>query len=463
MKTLTDPSDALTTGLAAIRAEFHVPEGFPPRVLAAAQAAAKRAPDSHVDRTAVPFVTLDPATSTDLDQAFSIEPSGGDLLLHYAIADVAWFVEDGDAVDLEAWKRGETFYLPDGKAGLYPPALAEGAASLLPDGPRPAIIFTVRIANDGAIKLDGAERAVIQSRAKLAYDSVQPKDLPDGFTELARRMAINEERRGASRVDPPEQEIERLANGKFRLAFRPRLKSEADNAALSLAANMAIADAMLEHKTGLFRVMSGPSPSQVKRLRNAARALGLKWPASIGLRDYQRTLDPTGPQQAALMLEIRHAGNGASYQPYKEGVLPWHEAMAATYAHSTAPLRRLADRYVVRCTLAIANGKPVPAAVTDAFARLPKVMGRADGRASQIDHAAINLAEAVMLKGREGEAFNAVVTDFVDHGVRVQLADLPVVANVDAQGLARGEDLRLKLVTADPDQRRITFEPVASR
>ncbi|RTM11273.1 MAG: RNB domain-containing ribonuclease [Hyphomicrobiales bacterium] len=458
MKSLTDPSQALSTGLAKIRAEFHVPDGFPPEVMAAAQAAARRAPDQHADRTAMPFVTLDPSSSTDLDQAFSIDASGGDLLLHYAIADVAWFAEDGDAVDLEAWNRGETLYLPDGKAGLYPPVIAEGAASLLPDGPRPAIIFTIRVAGDGAVRLDAAERAIIKSRAKLAYDSVQASDLPAGFAELARRMAANEERRGASRVDPPEQEVEKLADGTFRLSFRPLLQSEQDNAALSLAANMAIADAMLAHKTGLFRVMSGPDASKVQRLRNAAHALGLSWPAATSLRDYQRALDPADPKQAALMLEIRRAGNGASYQPYQEGVVPWHEAMAATYAHATAPLRRLADRYVVRCALAIANGQPMPQAVTDAFARLPRVMGRADARASQINHAAIDLAEAVMLKGREGETFKAVVTDFVDHGVRAQLADMPVVANVKASGLRQGEDLRLKLVSADPDQRSIVFE-----
>jgi exoribonuclease R len=458
MKSLTDPSQALSTGLDRIRAEFHVPDEFPPEVVAAAQSAAGRLPSQHADRTAMPFVTLDPATSTDLDQAFSIEPSGGDLLLHYAIADVAWFVEDGDAVDLEAWNRGETLYLPDGKAGLYPPVLAEGAASLLPDGPRPAIIFTVRVAEDGAVKLDGAERAIIQSRAKLAYDSMRASDVPAGFAEMARRMAMNEERRGASRVDPPEQEVEKLADGTFRLSFRPLLQSEQDNAALSLAANMAIADAMLAHKTGLFRVMSGPDVPKVQRLRNAAQALGLSWPVSVSLRDYQRTLDPADPKQAALMLEIRRAGNGASYQPYQEGVIPWHEAMAATYAHATAPLRRLADRYVVRCALAIANGQPVPKAVTDAFARLPKVMGRADARASQINHAAIDLAEAVMLKGHEGETFKAVVTDIVDRGVRAQLADMPVVANVKASGFRQGEDLTLKLVSADPDQRSIVFE-----
>lgn len=457
MKSLTDPSQALSTGLSKIRTEFHVPDGFPPEVAAAAEAAAKRAPDQHADRTAMSFVTLDPASSTDLDQAFSIDASGGDLLLHYAIADVAWFAEDGDVVDLEAWSRGETLYLPDGKAGLYPPVLAEGAASLLPDGPRPAIIFTIRVAGDGAVKLDAAERAIIKSRAKLAYDSVQASDLPAGFAELARRMAANEERRGASRVDPPEQEVEKLADGTFRLSFRPLLQSEQDNAALSLAANMAIADAMLAHKTGLFRVMSGPDASKVQRLRNAAQALGLSWPASTSLSDFQRTLDPTDPRQAALMLEIRRAGNGASYQAYQEGVVPWHEALAATYAHATAPLRRLADRYVVRCALAIANGQTVPQAVTDAFARLPKVNGRADARASQINHAAIDLAEAVMLKGREGETFKAVVTDIVDHGVRAQLEDIPVVANVKASGLREGEDLTLKLVSADPDQRSVVF------
>ena len=280
MKTLTDPPQALADGLSKIRTEFHVPDGFPPDVMALAQTAAKRVPSQHADRTAMPFVTLDPATSTDLDQAFSIEASGSDLLLHYAIADVAWFVEDGDAVDLEAWARGETLYLPDGKAGLYPQVLAEGAASLLPSGSRPAVVFTIRIAADGAVRLDGAERAIIQSRAKLAYDSVRASDVPAGFAEIARRMAANEERRGASRVDPPEQEVEQLADGTFQLSFRPLLQSEQDNAALSLAANMAIADAMLAHRTGLFRVMAPPDASKVQRLRSAAQALGLSWPAS---------------------------------------------------------------------------------------------------------------------------------------------------------------------------------------
>ena len=138
MKTIRDPAHALAHELAAIRTEFQVPEAFPPEVLAAADAAAKRAPSGHADWTDRAFVTLDPASATDLDQAFAIEATGSDLILHYAIADVAWFVDERGPVDAEAWVRGETLYLPDGKAGLYPPVLAEGAASLLPDGPRTA-------------------------------------------------------------------------------------------------------------------------------------------------------------------------------------------------------------------------------------------------------------------------------------------------------------------------------------
>ena len=154
-------------------------------------------------------------SSTDLDQAFAIEQSGSDLILRYAIADIGWFVADGGPVDTEAWIRGETIYMPDGKISLYPPVLCEGAASLLPDGDRPAILFAVRVASDGSTSLDGVERAMVRSRAKLGYATVRPEDLPAGFNELSRRIAAAEDARGASRVDPPQQQVVEQADGSF--------------------------------------------------------------------------------------------------------------------------------------------------------------------------------------------------------------------------------------------------------
>ena len=165
MKMLRDPQCLLADGLAQLRQQFQVPASFPPAVLAAAEVAAQRQPTDHADWLDRAFVTLDPAGSTDLDQAFAIESAEADWLLHYAIADVGWFVTHDDPLDREAWARGVTTYLPDGKAGLYPPALAEGAASLLPDGPRPAVVFTVRVRPDGVAIIDGVTRAVIAPMA----------------------------------------------------------------------------------------------------------------------------------------------------------------------------------------------------------------------------------------------------------------------------------------------------------
>jgi exoribonuclease R len=458
MKTLIDSTNALVGGLAAIRKQFNVPAQFPPAVLAAADKAAGRTPTAHVDRTGRPFVTLDPATSTDLDQAFAVERSGSDLLLHYAIADVAWFVDDGDAIDREAWQRGTTIYLPDDKAALYPPVLAEGAASLLPAVPRPAVIFTTRIDADGRVHLDGAERAIIRSTAKLAYDGVQAADLPPDFDELARRIEAAESRRGAARVDPPEQEVAALGDGRYQLLFRPRLRSEDQNATLSLASNVAIADALLAARTGLFRVMPEPDEKAVQRLRQTARALGLAWPPMQTLVQFEKTLDPADSSQAAFMLAVRRASGGAGYVPYRDGIVPWHAPMAATYVHATAPLRRLADRYVVRAALAVANGEPVPPAVSAAFEELPAVMARADARDGQIDRNVIDLAEALMLQGSEGSLFEAVVTDVDEHGLRIQLCDLPVVARLRGPGEKPGDRIRVRLTSADPSQRMITFE-----
>lgn len=457
MKTLADPQNMLSDGLATIRTEFQVPAGFPPAVLAAAETAAARTPSAHVDRTAMRFVTLDPASSTDLDQAFAIERRGGDLLLHYAIADVAWFVDDGDAIDVEAWRRGTTLYLPDGKAGLYPQVLGEGAASLLPGGPRPAVIFTVRVAGDGGVALVGAERAIVRSAAKLAYDSVADGDLPDGFVELATRIQAAETARGAARVDPPEQEVAPTEDGGYALHLRAPLVSEQRNAALSLATNLAIADALQANHTGLFRVMAPPDDRAVLRLRHTAHAFDLSWPEPMPLDAFERTLDAADPKQAAFMLAVRRAGNGASYQPYRDGVVPWHSAMAATYAHATAPLRRLADRYVVRATLAIANGEAVPEVVTAAFATLPKVMARADALAGRIDRAVIDLAEAVLLRQRIGERFAAIVIESGEHESRIQLRDLPVVAKIDATGLAPRAAIEVDLTSVDLDRRVIAF------
>jgi exoribonuclease R len=459
MKVLADPNRLLGEGLAAIRGRFAIPTDFPPEALAEAERTKNRTPDEHADWTDRPFVTLDPATSTDLDQAFVIEPAGTDLVLHYALADIGWFVPAGGALEAEAWRRGVTLYLPDGKARLYPPALSEGAASLLPDGPRPAMVASVRCNGQGEVKLEGMVRAMVLSTAKLAYESVDLAAVPH-LLDFAARMARGDEARGAQRVDPPDQEVERGPDGKFHLTFRPLLPSETANASLSLAANMAIADVLLAAKTGLFREMPPPDEHAIARLRNVARALGLNWPGNATLAQFEHTVDPQTSAGAMFQLAARRATGHAQYLPYTPGHTPWHAALGATYTHATAPMRRLADRYVLEAALAVANGQAVPETCTAAFAKLPKVMDTADSREGAVERAVVDLAEAALLAGREGEAFAATVTDRDERGARIQLHDLPILARVDAHRVAGGQEVRVKLASADPVRGELRFERI---
>ena len=459
MRTPAEFQASVAAGLAAIRTQFQVPAGFPPSVLDAAHETARRPPPTdRPDRTDLAMMTLDPASSTDLDQAFALELDGDVIVLHYAIADVGWFVAPGSPLDVEAWKRGVTIYLPDGKAGLYPPELAEGAASLLPDGPRPAVVLSVGVDPAGVATLRSAARAMVRSRAKLGYEHLLGGELPALLTDLAARVTAAEDRRGASRVEFPEQEVVPDSDrpGAYRLDFRDRRPVEDENATMSLAANLAVANTLLAAGTGLFRTMAPPDAHGLRVLHRTATALGLAWPDGADLAAMQTSLPP-GPRSAAFLLAVRRAGGGAGYTPYRAGVVPFHAAIAAQYVHATAPLRRLADRYVLEAACAVSAGVAVPGWVTDAFERLPATMVACDGRASKVDRAVVDLTEAATLSGREGERFEATIVELDDRGAKIQLHDSAVVAHVDHPSGEPGDPVSVTLAHAEPLTRRVEF------
>jgi exoribonuclease R len=148
----------------------------------------------------------------------------------------------------------------------------------------------------------------------------------------------------------------------------------------------------------------------------------------------------------------------ASYATYQDGVTPWHSAMAATYAHATAPLRRLADRYVIEAAVHIASGQSVPPELEAAFQKLPAVMAKAEAKASQVERAVSDLAEAIVLEGREGSRFDAVVTDADERGARIQLCDPAVIARVDGKGAQPGDTIVVQLTSVDVAHRQVTFQ-----
>jgi exoribonuclease R len=470
----------LTQGLGAIRTENGLPAAFSAEVIAEALAAAGAPVDrtGRTDLTALRFVTLDPASSTDLDQAFALSKEGDDYVVLYAIADLSAFVKPGGALETEAWNRASTLYLPDEKIPQYPRELSEGAASLLPNVVRPAIVMTVVLGADLKPRLRSIERALIESKAKLAYEIVSPEEAHPLLAEFAARMERSDDLRGAERIQRPEQEIEHDAQvpAELRLQFREQTKSEQANAALSLAANMAIASLFETHGIGLFRDLDDPTSRDVSMLRRTAKALGMPWSSDESLRDVLRRLEPHNPIDATFSIAVRRAGGGAVYRLYrsegKEAPMlasgktgspagPWHAAMGAAYAHATAPLRRLADRYVLDLAVALFNGEQPSEELLRALTTLPDVMARVGTLASKVERACIDLVEAVIMVGREGTTFRGVVAEAAGPNAVVHLVDEGIRVRLPLRNASPGDQVELKLQSADVAKRTLDFAILA--
>ena len=446
------PDDVLDEGFAAIRTEAGVPDGFPPEVEAEARAAASQQRD-RADRVEIPFVTIDPPGSRDLDQAMHIERRGDGHRLSYAIADVGEWVKPGGAVDHEAHARGVTVYAPGSKAPLHPPALSEGAASLLPGQWTPAVLWTLDVDGTGELVGKQVVRAEVRSVAQHTYEDVPP-ELEPQLRVVGERRAALERARGGVQLRVPEQEVVRDGEA-WTVSYRAPLPAEDWNAQVSLLTGIAAAELMLELGTGIVRSQSAPDEDDLHSLRVQAHALGVEWPETAGYAEVIGKLDPAVPANAALLHEATRLGRGARYEAF-DGERPAdavHFALATHYAHATAPLRRLQDRYVSECCLAACSGQPVPDWVRAALPTLPDTMAGAARRAGAVERGMVDLVEALLLQHRVGETFQAVVID-TD---LVQLSE-PAVRGRLTEGCPEvGAEVSVRLEAADPAKRAVAF------
>jgi exoribonuclease R len=457
---------SLQAAFADIRAELDVRIDFPPEVLAAAERAARSPARPPRDATDVPFVTIDPPGSMDLDQAMHIERDGDGFRVRYAIADVPAFVEPGGPIDVEAVLRGQTIYCPDLRAPLHPPVLSEAAASLLPGEVRPAFVWDVALDAEGRRSRAGLYRALVRSVRRYSYEEVQA--LVDGggaqqtvalLAEVGALRVAREAARGGASLSMPQQEVHVGDDGEYLLRLRPLLPVEDHNAQISLLTGMVAAAMMVEGRVGILRTMPPAQERDVARLRRSARALGVEWPPELGYGAFLRTLDRANPKHLAILHEATSLFRGAGYTPL-DGEVPEdivQAALAAPYAHVTAPLRRLVDRFGLVVCEALSAGRPVPAWVRPALARLPEVMAASDRQAKAVERACTDAVEAAILRHRVGEVFDAVVVDRQERGgLVVQLTDPAVSAKADGEA-EPGDEVRVRLAEADVARRLVRF------
>lgn len=427
------------------REEQEVRLEFPAEVIAEIEQAIASAELPERDETALPFITIDPPGSMDLDQAMHIQRDGDGFRVRYAIADVPAFVRPGGAMDAESRLRGMTYYCPDLRVPLHPRVLSEDAASLLPDVVRPAYIWDMRLAADGQRKTAELYRAQVRSVRRYTYQEVQ--DLVDAgdaeetlmlLKEVGELRIQREAARGGASLPMPEQEVSVDEEGHYHLSLRPLLMAEEWNAQVSLLTGMVAARMMLDGGIGILRTMPVPPEKDVERFRREVKALGSEWPRDINYGEFLRRLDKSDPAHLAVVTAATSLFRGAGYTTF-DGTLPPEEeqiqaAIAAPYTHVTAPLRRLVDRFSLAICEAISAGREVPAWAKEALETLPETMADGDRRSKAVERACVAAVEAAVLADQVGDRLEAVVVDGHSKGVVVQLTEPPVSAQ--ARGTA---------------------------
>lgn len=454
-------------GFARIRNELGVPASFPDEVNQAAFDATPM-PAERRDARDLPLIAIDPPGAADLDQAFAATAHADGFRVQYAIADVGAFVRPGGSIDTEARARGTTRYSPDLRTPLHPPILSEDRASLLPNGERPALLWTIDLDADGEPVDSHLERATVRVREAISYAEAQER-IAGGDELLTPLRTIGELRhqrevaRGGISLNLPTQ-IVVGQDGHYDVRYDRSLPVEAWNAQISLLAGIVAGQTMAAAGVGLLRTLPATSQQDLRMLRCQAKTLGIDWPRDRSYPDLIRTIEPLDSRHSAFLIQAARSLRGAGYLAVN-GSLPddhRHGAIASVYAHVTAPLRRLVDRFCNEILLALYADQPAPSWAVEALEELPTLMGRARTRESNLSTAIINYTEAMCLLDRIGQEFPAGVVD-VDterRRARIQLVEPAVVTTMDAERLDLGSDVLVRLTDADPETRTIRFEVV---
>jgi exoribonuclease R len=287
-------------------------------------------------------------------------------------------------------------------------------------------------------------RARIRSRHQYTYAQVQAQldsGSADESLQLLREVGLKrivlERERGGASLNRPDEEVV-FENSQYRLVRRSPLPVEDWNAQVSLMTGMAAAKIMMDGGVGILRTMPAPWPDTLERFRNQVAALGVPWPREMAYGEYLRGLDRNDSRGLAAIHAAASLFRGAGYTAFDGSVPenPVQAAVAAPYAHATAPLRRLVDRFVL-VTWA-----------RDALPTLPKIMSRSDGVASRLEHASVDAIEAALLVARVGEVFDAVVISAKAGGGVIQLTDPVVTATIEGT-VEAGQTVKATLVSAD--------------
>jgi ribonuclease R len=433
-----------------------LPLDFPAEVLAEAEALPEELPAAEISRRVDlrdrSFVTIDPASARDHDDALCVEAAGeGHSRLWIAIADVAHFVAEGSPIDREALRRGNSIYFPDRAIPMLPERLSGDLCSLRPGADRLVIAVELEVSAGGEVLRRNFYPAVIRSRARLVYRDVAP--VMEGAGDGALEPEIAEQLRSLARVTAALRR-RRLAAGSIDLdlpapviVFGPSGRPIDVVASSRTLAHRAVEDAMLAANRAVAEVLvaSGrpavhrnhepPLHRDVETLRDLFETFGLETQALAA----EATPSPRWiaealkqvrgrPEERLVHQVVLRSMTQARYGAVQRG----HFALAFPhYTHFTSPIRRYADLVVHRALTSILEERRPAARAARAELRqrgewMQHVAGRASWRervAMAAEREVADLQKCAFLRGHVGEVFAATVTGAAPFGLWLTLDD----------------------------------------
>lgn len=449
-----------------------------------------------IDCRDMPLITIDGETARDFDDAVFAEPQGKGWRLVVAIADVSFYVKPKDALDKEAYDRGNSVYFPRRVIPMLPEALSNGLCSLNPDVERLCMICDMQVDGHGIVKQYKFYPSVMRSKARMTYTKVY-EILQNPQGELAQEYAwLNphlqnlysvyqlllkqREKRGAIEFESSETIMIFNDDGKIE-RIEPSLRNEAHRLIeeCMLAANVCASEFLQKHEhPALYRIHEGPTPEKLEQLRTfmAEFGFGVGGGDSPQAKDYCKLLDRIKDRPDAQLLQtvLLRSMQQAVYSPDNVG----HFGLAyEAYAHFTSPIRRYPDLLIHRAIKAVLNGDKYKAGDWN---ELGEHCSMTERRADDATRDVTNWLKCFYMQDRIGEEFEGTVAGVTSFGLFVALDGVYVEGLLHVTELGNdyfhydkarhemagertavryrlGDRLRVKLVRVDLETTKIDF------
>ncbi|MBP5534154.1 MAG: ribonuclease R [Alphaproteobacteria bacterium] len=434
-------TDAHAASLISIFAH-HLPIAFTKAGLEEAKKAKLPPLGKRTDLRAIPFVTIDGKDARDFDDAVFAEPdmddkNKGGWHIYVAIADVAWFVRSGDALDKDAFLRGNSTYFPDRVLPMLPEELSNGLCSLNPNQDRPAMVCEVWIDKLGRKLKSRFLRAMIKSKARLNYDEVEADfkgktkiaglgDLIDNLKGTYQSLLKARQTRGVLELDVPERQV--ILNDKgqvLEIKLRERFDSHKMIEELMILSNVAAAETLEKLKLPtMYRVHDRPSEEKMGILQRFLKGFGLslKGKTATKPQDFNDILYSKKALASSVVINemVLRTQAQAEYSPENIG----HFGLALDkYAHFTSPIRRYADILVHRAL--IAGLKLGEGGLSDdeakAFDKMAEHISATERQSAAAEQDAVDRYVAAFLANRTGELFEVRISSVTRFGLFVSI------------------------------------------